>query len=331
MENDEVIVYGIGNTLIDIITSVEYEDLDKLGLTKGIMQLIDSDFRKQLIDFIKNKDKLYSCGGSCPNTIITLSMLGINTILAGKVGRDEFGKNYHKNLKTFNTKDELIDCDSKTGSSIIFDTPDSERTMNTYLCANKEFCDEDINEESVEKASYFYFTGYMWDTDNQKKAINKALNISKENSTKVVFDIADPFAVKRYKETFLKLIENNVDIVFANREEAKIMFESEDPFENCLKLGKICKTAIVKNGIKGSIISHNGQIYNIPVHGSVNPIDTTGAGDIYAAGFIYGLCKNLSIRECGKIASIMAGEIISQIGAQFSNQNLLKALNLINY
>ncbi|MDC7238372.1 MAG: adenosine kinase [Sphaerochaetaceae bacterium] len=330
MGNDKALVYGIGNTLIDIITSVEYEDLEKLNLSKGIMQLIDSNFREQLVEFMKDKTKVYSCGGSCPNTMLALSMLGVDTILAGKVGNDEFGKNYHKNLIKFNTKDELIDCDQATGSSIIFDTPDSERTMNTYLCANRLFNENDINEESIKKASYFYFTGYMWDTENQKNAIKKALKISKENNTKVVFDIADPFAVARYKNIFLDLIENEIDVVFANKEEARIMFETDDPVENCIKLGKICETAIVKNGIKGSIISYKGKIYNIPVHGSVNPVDTTGAGDVYAAGFIYGLCNNLSIEECGRIASILAGEIISQVGAQFTDKNMQKAIDLIN-
>jgi sugar/nucleoside kinase (ribokinase family) len=330
MGNDSTIVYGIGNTLIDIITSVEYEDLKNLGLTKGIMQLIDSDFREKLVDFMKGKEITCSCGGSAPNTIITLSMLNVKTILAGKVGNDDFGKKYHDNLKKYNTIDELKDCNQKTGSSIIFDTPDSERTMNTYLCANKFFNEDDVNEESVKKASYFYFTGYMWDTENQKKAIKKALKISKESSTNVVFDIADPFAVKRYKEIFLDLIKNDIDVVFANREEAKILFGNEDPRENCKLLGSICKTAIVKNGIKGSIISHHGKIYDIPVHGSVNPVDTTGAGDTYAAGFIYGLCKNKDIIECGKIASILAGEIISQVGAQFTEGNLQKALKMIN-
>lgn len=329
MEKDKAIVYGIGNTLIDIITSVEYEDLEKLNLTKGIMQLIDADFREILIDFIKDKSKVYSCGGSCPNTIIALSMLGIDTILAGKVGNDEFGKNYHNNLKKFNTKDELIDCNQATGSSIIFDTPDSERTMNTYLCANRLFNENDVNEESVKKASYFYFTGYMWDTENQKNAIKKALRLCKESNTKVVFDIADPFAVARYKEIFLDLAKKEIDIIFANREEAKIMFGNEDPIENCKILGQICETAIVKNGIKGSIISHKGEIFIVPVHGSVNPVDTTGAGDVYAAGFLYGLCNNYSISECGRIASILAGEIISQIGAQFNEANLEKAKQMI--
>lgn len=329
MENEHPIVYGIGNTLIDIIANIEYEDLETLHLNKGIMQLIDEDFRKVLIDFIKNKPTTYACGGSCPNTLIALSMLGIDTILAGKVGKGEFGKNYHNNLKKYNTKDELIDCDYPTGSSIILDTPDSERTMNTYLCANRHFSEEDVCEESIRKASYFYFTGYMWDTDNQKGAIKKALRIAKQSSTKVAFDIADPFAVGRYKDIFIDLIKNDIDIVFANREEAKIMFGNEDPVDNCKELGKICRTAIVKNGIKGSIVSHNGEIFIIPVHGSVNPIDTTGAGDVYAAGFLYGLCKNFSIEECGKIASILAGEIISQIGAQFTEENLKKAKQLM--
>jgi len=330
MGKDRACVYGIGNTLIDIITSVEYDDLKSLNLTKGIMQLINEDFREKLIEFMADKSKFYSCGGSCPNTIITLSMLGIDTILAGKVGKDEFGKRYHENLKKFNTKDELIDTDQKTGSSIIFDTPDSERTMNTYLCANRLFDKRDVNEESVKKSTYFYFTGYMWDTENQKKAIKKALKISKASSTKVVFDIADPFAVSRYKETFLQLITKEIDIVFANKEEARIMYGGDDPEENCIKLGKICETAIVKNGIKGSIISHKGEIFIIPVHGSVKPVDTTGAGDVYAAGFLYGLCKDLGIVESGRIASILAGEIISQVGAQFSEENLQKAIKLID-
>lgn len=330
MKKENIIVYGIGNTLVDLITNVDYEDLTKLNLNKGTMELIDESFRDKLLSFMKNKKVVNSCGGSCPNTIIALSMLGVDTILAGKVGKDAFGRQYRENLKTFFVEDELVDCDSATGSSIIFVTPDSERTMSTYLCANRLFNENDINVESLKKASLFYFTGYMWDTENQQNAILKALKIAKESSTKVAFDIADPFAVKRYKDVFLNLIKNDIDIVFANKEEASILLGKETPLENCIELGKICETAIVKQGLDGSIISHKGQIFEIPIHGSVNPVDTTGAGDVYAAGFIYGLCRGLGIIECGRVASILAGEIISQVGAQFTEENMEKALSLIN-
>jgi sugar/nucleoside kinase (ribokinase family) len=160
----------------------------------------------------------------------------------------------------------------------------------------------------------------MWDTESQQRSILKALSLSKENNTTVSFDIADPFAVGRYRETFLALIKNHCDIVYANREEARILFDNYDPYECCRSMGKLCETAIVKNGKKGSYICHNGTIYTIPVKGPVIPVDTTGAGDVYAAGFLYGQCHDLSIVDSALIASILAGQIIAQRGAQFSNQ-----------
>ncbi len=314
-------VYGIGNPLIDIIVSVEEQDIANLGIHKGTMALIGGERMEELLQLSKERQTSYSCGGSCPNTIIALASLGVDATLAGKIGNDENGRIYRDRLKSLNVHDELVVTDEeKTGSTVILITPDSERSMNTFLGANRLYAQEDVSEETVANADFFHFTGYMWDTSSQQAAIQRALQIAKEHGTCVSFDLADPFAVGRYREAFLDLIKNHCDIVFANREEARILFDNYDPFECCRSMGKLCRTAIVKNGKKGSFISHEGTMYSIPVKGPVVPTDTTGAGDVYAAGFLYGLYHGMSIEDCGTIASILAGEIITQRGAQFSEE-----------
>lgn len=321
MKNQIGTVYGIGNPLIDVIVNISEDDLSYLGLHKGTMNLINVEKRHTLVDFIKTKKTpSYSCGGSCPNTIITLAAMGIQATLAGKVGKDEYGTIYKNKLGELNVNDNLAISENVTGSSIILITPDSERTMNTFLGANKDFGPDDIVEDEIKKADFFHFTGYMWDTQNQKEAIQKALKIAHANNTLVSFDIADQFAVGRYHDDFLKLIPDNCDIVFANRDEARMLFENYDPYLCCKSLGKMCRTAIVKNGKKGSYVSHEGKLYEIPVKGPNTPVDTTGAGDNYAAGFLYGLCRSMDVTESATVASILAGEIIKQVGAQLSKE-----------
>lgn len=315
-------VYGIGNPLIDVIVSISQDDLERLGIHKGTMQLITKSQRIELAHYIQSKEASYSCGGSCPNTIITLAALGVPTALAGKIGEDEFGQIYQKRLEEDAVGNQLRTCSEPTGSSIILVTEDSERTMNTYLGANRLYTPEDVQDGAVKNAGFFHFTGYMWDTENQKAAIRKALRLAHENNVKVSFDIADPFAVSRYREDFFSLIKNDCDIVYANNEEARILFDNYDAFECCKSMGKLCPTAIVKNGKRGSYITHERETHKIAVSGPQQAIDTTGAGDIYAAGFLYGQCMGLDIDLSGKIASYVAGEIIMQVGAQFSRERI---------
>lgn len=331
MKNATGIVYGIGNPLIDVLVNVTDKDLDGLGIHKGTMNLISLEKRLELTSFIKTKkEPVFSCGGSCPNTVITLASLGIDTTLAGKVGKDEYGGIYKDKLVSLGVKDNLVFSENVTGSSIILVTPDSERTMNTYLGANREYGPDDVVESEVKRADFFHFTGYMWDTQNQMEAVKKALKIAKQNNVMVSFDIADPFAVGRYHDAFLELIKNSCDIVFANKDEARMMFDNYDPYECCKSMGKLCETAIVKNGKKGSFISHKRKIYEIPVQGPATPVDTTGAGDTYASGFLYGLCKGMSIEDSGVIASMLAGQIIQQVGAQFSSEKSQKFKEILN-
>ena len=332
MEEKTKAVYGIGNPLIDVIVNVTDNDLKTLGLYKGTMNLINREKRLELSEFIKaKKEPSFSCGGSCPNTIITLSALGIKSTLAGKIGDDEYGTIYRERLTALDVRDNLAVSDKNvTGSSIILITPDSERTMNTYLGANRDFCPDDVIESEVSSADFFHFTGYMWDTQNQMEAIRKTLEIAKRNNVMVSFDIADPFAVGRYHDAFLKLIENDCDIVFANKEEARMLFDNYDPYECCKTMGKLCETAIVKNGKKGSFISYKRKVYEIPVQGPATPVDTTGAGDTYAAGFLYGLCHGLDIERSGSIASCLAGQIIKKIGAQFTTEQIPDLIKMIS-
>lgn len=315
-------VYGIGNPLIDYLCYVNEKDLDNLGLNKGIMLLIDTKKQQEIVSYTKGRDIKYSCGGSCPNTMVTLSSLGIPTTLAGAVGNDDLGKMYKEKLKENGVKDEIVYKDAVTGTSIILLTEDKERTMNTYLGANRLYDSIDVIPESAQNADLFYFTGYMWDTEPQQRAVRKVLDMYKQMGKKIAFDLADPFAVGRYRQTFLSLIKDYCDIVFANNEEARFLFDNYDAYECCRSMGKLCPIAIVKNGKKGSYISENGNIYNIPLYGSASPVDTTGAGDTYAAGFLYGYIKGYDIENAGKIASYLAGEIISQLGAQFSKEKI---------
>lgn len=321
-------IYGIGNPLIDILCYISDEDLSRLSLYKGTMHLIDKARHKELIDYLKNHKLVYSPGGSCPNTMVTLASLGMNTTIAGGVGNDELASIYREKLKISGVKDELISFNEPTGTSIIMLTEDKERTMNTFLGANRCFDETDVNQESVEKADIFYFTGYMWDTKEQQRAIRYVLSQCKEKGIRVAFDVADPFAVGRYRQTFLDLITDYCDIVFANSEEARFLFDNYDAMECCKSMGKLCPIAVVKDGKRGSFVSDHRNISKVPVIGSSEPVDTTGAGDTYAAGFLYGIANGCTPEVSGEIASFLAGEIISQLGAQFTKE---KSLELKSY
>ncbi len=313
----ELDIYGIGNPLIDVVVDAEEADLTALGLDKGIMRLVDLDERSMILERVKERRIGYSCGGSAPNTLIFLSALGIKTALAGKIGKDEFGDRYRENLPTENMHNQLVTGDTATGSSVILVTPDSERTMNTYLGANREFSNDDVDLDVVNTAEFFYFTGYMWDTDHQKNAVLKALKSFKERKKTIAFDLADPFAVTRYHDDFRDLISEHINVVFANREEAKLMFGTESAEDAVAALSEICELAVVKDGASGSFVKRKGgNMERIHVR-TVEAIDTTGAGDMFAAGFLYGHLSGMSDREAGICASYLASRIVETWGAQF--------------
>tara|TARA_B100000029_G_scaffold187827_3_gene185271 strand:- start:505 stop:1500 length:996 start_codon:yes stop_codon:yes gene_type:complete len=317
MPSNDPVIYGIGNPLIDVVFSATDADLQALDLNKGVMHLVDENRQTDIIQHFKNATPQYSPGGSAPNTMLACAGLGSPALIAGKIGKDEFGTIYLNQAKKYGVISGLVQGDGPTGSSIILVTQDGERTMNTHLGMCREFSENDVDELKLTGATYFYFTGYMWDTESQKNAIKKAIQISKNEGVQIVFDVADPFAVNRNKEEFLSMIENDVDIVFANHSELAILFDSEDYQNASDQLMKIVNQAGIKLGKKGSLVLDNGEKHMLPPR-PITATDSTGAGDMYAAGFLAGLANGYSCDHAGELGGLLAEEIIQQSGAQFA-------------
>lgn len=313
-------VTGLGNPLVDILVNVDDTFLEQNGLTKGIMHLIDRDRKDELLEKLDGREFVTEMGGSCPNTIATLALLGARTAITGSVGRDTYGEVFRDKLKAKSIDSFLSGKDADTGVCIIPVTPDKERTMNTYLGACREYTSEDLPYKAIAGSRFFYFTGYMWDTEKQKEAVTRAIQIAKNGGAKIVFDIADPFAVERHRDDFSRLIQDTADIVFANAQEAHFLKEAEmltgdTTCEDALFLGRLCEVAVVKNGPHDTYIIHSEDMVTIPSFNCCVE-DTTGAGDNYAAGFLYGLINNLPLEQCGSIASFVASKTIEKMGAQ---------------
>jgi len=323
---NEPIIYAIGNPLIDIIINAKDQDLHNLGIDKGVMHLVEEKRQKEIFSYFNELKPIYNPGGSAPNTILACSALGIPSLITGKIGNDKFGEIYLKQAKKFGVIPAFVQGQGSTGSSIIIVTEDGERTMNTHLGMCRNFSKNDIDTEKLAKSKFLYFTGYMWDTESQKTAIKTAINFSKENNIKIIFDVADPFVVKRNKEEFLEIIKNDIDIVFANRSELAILYDREDYNISVNKLSKIVKIAGIKLGKKGSIVIYNDNQTLLPAS-PITAKDSTGAGDMYAAGFITSLCRGMNPVEAGEIAGHLAEEIIKEAGAQF-DINKIKELSL---
>jgi sugar/nucleoside kinase (ribokinase family) len=312
--NKEFDVYGIGNPLIDLLVQVSTQKLESLGVHKGVMNLIDLERRQYLLNNLSDWTVLP--GGSCANTIIALSDLGLNTIYGGSIGQDNLGDQFEENMSQLGVNSALRRKTLPTGSSIILITEDTDRSQNTYLGACQEYSVEDVDEEKIRKSKKLYFTGYMWDTENQKEALTHAIDIAKDSNTEIIFDVADPFAVNRSKDDFIRLMKNDVNFIFANFEEARAMTNEETKetiINKMIEMGP--SSGVVKNGKRGSYVYHDGQVHDIDIH-KVNAVDTTGAGDMYAAGFIYGMAKNYDMKKSGEIASLVAGKVVEQVGAR---------------
>ena len=324
---NEPIIYGIGNPLIDIIINAKDNDLNNLGLDKGVMHLVDEKRQKDILSYFSKLKPIYHPGGSAPNTLLACSALGIPSLITGKIGNDKFGDVYIKQAQKFGVIPALVQGQGPTGSSIVIVTPDGERTMNTHLGMCRSFSKEDIDIEKLSKSKFLYFTGYMWDTESQKTAIKTAIKTAKANKIKIIFDVADPFVVKRNREEFLEIIKKDIDIVFTNKSELAILYDTKDYNISANYLSKIVKIAGIKLGKKGSIVLENGMQTLLPPR-SIIAKDSTGAGDMYAAGFISALSKGLEPIQAGKIGGFLAEEIIQGTGSQF-NINKIAELRIL--
>ncbi len=326
-------VVCIGNAIVDIIAKCDDQFLEENDIIKGAMNLIDAE-RAELL-YERMGPAIETSGGSACNTAAGVAGFGAKTALFAKISDDELGKIFTHDIRAIGTHFEStpLDGNPPTARSMVFVTPDAERSMNTYLGACVEIGPEDIDEKIVADSKVTYFEGYLWDPPRAKDAIQLAAKIAHENGRIVAGSLSDSFCVDRYRSEFLELLRNGtVDMIFANEDEAKSLYQT-DSFDEAIKqLGEDCKLATVTRGSKGSVVVSNGQMIEVAIDKVDNIVDTSGAGDLYAAGFLYGYTQGKDLRSCAELGNFVAGKIIQQLGPrlQVSVAELAKEAGLIS-
>ena len=305
-------ILGIGNAIVDVLCKVDDEFLKKYSLTKSTMKLIDEIEFKNLISKVKIEQTI--SGGSVANSIVGLSQLGNDVGFIGKVKNDDLGKKYEDGLKKENVSYLYLKKDEPlpTGSCLILITPDSERTMCTFLGTAGKINDEDVNSEVVKKSEITFLEGYLWDEGEPKKAFDKAIN----NSNKVAMSLSDLFCVERHKSQFLEMVKNRLDITFCNEQEISALIDAKDFNEVVSFCKNIKRLVIVTRGEKGSVVINHNDIVECESKKNIDIKDLTGAGDLFAAGFLHGHINNLSLRESLELGTDMSSKIIQKIGAR---------------
>jgi sugar/nucleoside kinase (ribokinase family) len=305
-------ILGIGNALVDVVTHIDDEQiLHRFSLPKGSMQLVDNEKSNAIKIGTESFNRSLASGGSAANTIHGLSSLGVSTGFIGSIGNDKTGDFFENDLRNAGVKTFLRRHNKATGTAVALITPDSERTFATHLGAAVELNAGDINPADFRNYDILYLEGYLI---INKPLVETACKIAKENHMKVALDLASYNVVEANLSDFREITEKYVDIIFANEEEAKA-FTGLDAETAVFRLSEICETAIVKAGSKGSWLKRGEEVIKIGTI-PVTSIDTTGAGDLYASGFLYGVANNESLENCGLYGAILSGKVIEIPGAR---------------
>ena len=305
----------IGNAIVDIISKITEENLNELIIPKGSMQLIDEKSSNKILNYIKNP--IIISGGSAANTAVGFSSLGGKCSFIGQTGDDEFGVLFSKDLNSSGVfyQNKKIQDSVKTSKSIVLVTPDAERSMNTYLGASVKFDINCINEELIINSKIIYIEGYLFDQMDAKKAIYHCCKLAKSNNCRIALSLSDSFCVERHREEFCDLINKYVDIIFANETEIQSLYQSN--LQDSLKKIRLAvEVGAITLGSRGSIVFQNEFEKFVPSITVNDPVDTTGAGDIFASGFLFGLTNRYSIENCGKLGNKAASDIIKYFGAR---------------
>ena len=307
-------ILGIGNAIVDVLCKVEDKFIQKNSLTKSTMKLVDEKEFNSLLSNLKISETV--AGGSVANSIVGLSQLGNNVGFIGKVSDDELGAKYEEGLKKekvkyfYSKKKEKI----PTGTCLILITPDSERTMCTFLGIAGQINENDIDIEAIKESEMTFFEGYLWDEGHPKKAFEKAI----KNSKKKAMSLSDKFCVDRHKVNFLDLVKNSLDITFANEQEILSLIDTKN-FKDVIAFGKnLGKLIVITRGEKGSVAINNEEVAEFGIQKNLKIVDLTGAGDLFAAGFLHGYINNKSLKQCLEKGTEMSSKIIQVIGARAS-------------
>ena len=307
-------ILGIGNAIVDVICKIEDNFLLENSLTKSTMKLVDEvDFKKVLSNL---KIEQTIAGGSVANSIVGLSQLGNDVSFIGKVNKDDLGEKYEQSLTKenvkyfYNKKEEVV----PTGTCLILITPDSERTMVTFLGVAGKISEKDIDDKAIKESEMIFLEGYLWDEGEPKSAFNKAMLLANKSA----MSLSDQFCVERHKSSFLDLVKNKLDVIFANEQEVKSLINTSD-FDEVIAFGKqLNKSLIITRGEKGSVAMVKNEVVECESEKELNIIDLTGAGDLFAAGFLHGYINNLSTKESLEVGTKMSSKIIQKIGARLN-------------
>ena len=314
-------VIGIGAALLDFIIEVDDDMLDEMDLNKGEMHLIEEEKSKEILKKLENYGIKIAPGGSSANTLAGVNVLGGNAVFLGKIGKDKYGDIYEQKTADAGVNSRLSRHDAAiTGHAITFITPDAERTFATHLGASVHFRKEDIFEEEVKASKILHIEGYQLEDPETRKASSYAMEIAKENNVKVSIDLSDPGIIERNLEDLKKLVKEYADIIFVNEKEADA-FTGKKEEEALHEIYEMCEIAIVKLGGKGSLIKAGDMIYRIPSY-KTNVVNTNGAGDMYAAGILYGIANGIEMEKAGKMASYAASKVVSSVKARLEKMDL---------
>ena len=307
-------ILGIGNAIVDVLCKVEDQYLINNELTKGTMKLVDEQEFRKLLSSLKIEETI--SGGSVANSIVGLSQLGNDVGFIGKINADELGQKYEDGLikekvqYIYKKKQEVL----PTGTCLILITPDAERTMVTFLGIAGKISEKDINEKAVKEFEIIFLEGYLWDEGEPKSAFNKAMSLSNIKA----MSLSDQFCVERHKDNFLHLVQNKLDIIFANEQEIKSLINAKN-FEDVIVFGKkLGKLLVITRGDKGSVAIKNNEVTECESKSNLKIIDLTGAGDLFAAGFLHGVINHLPIKDSLEKGTEMSSKIIQKVGARLN-------------
>ena len=311
-------ILGIGNAIVDVFVKVNDNFLSENDLTKGSMKLID----KHEFENLKKKIKIekIEAGGSVANTMAGISYLGGNPSFIGKINSDEFGNIYKKSLEKINVNFPYLEKDENlpTGASIIFITPDSERTMCTYLGISSQLSKNDISEDHVKNYELIFLEGYLWDKGISEEMFKHVIYLAKKNNVKIAMSLSDIFCVTRHRENFFKLLINDLNILIGNESEINELMQSSNLLNSIKEIKKINKLIIITRSENGSMAILNNEIINCESIKVKKIVDLTGAGDLFASGFFKEYLENSSIKKCLQTGSKLAAKIIQKIGARLN-------------
>ncbi len=312
-------VYGVGNAIMDLQVQTNDAFLECADIDKGVMTLVDEARQQKVLAALADHSVHHCSGGSAANTIVGVADFGGKAAYACKVGDDDYGRLYVEQMRALGVTVEISPTSGQTGTCVVLITEDAQRTMLTHLGVSGELNESDIDASEIARAKYVYIEGYLFAGESTQAAAIKAIELARQQGVKVALTVSDPFLIDLYRGEFWRLIEGPVDLLFCNLEEARALTGETDAIECAHAIHRHADNVALTLGREGSIIMHEGEA--IPIEGvTVEAVDTTGAGDMYAAGVLYGITNGLSWHQAGHLGSHAAARVVSQLGARLGRR-----------